>query len=448
MLQECYSRIKSLLKLRIGALIRRTGETTGIHRHLSPLQILRQSEWEACLELGLALLILLFPLEAIAESPHHLGAVQLPLNYETEFAAGSAGRKLLSATAVPLADSSPVADEVWHDLLQDSALAGLKLPFQWQLVLVNDQSVNAWSLPDGEVIVDRKLGNLLGTKRGLWAALLSHEIAHVAHRHWLRRYLFESQLHRHLQDYQNAPAAGIDSRWQMAALGEEMDAPDASSRFARELELEADSEGMMLMARTGFHPDFALAIHHLLGANVEEASGFGARFATHPGWVARDRNGKKIYSHAIEEFVLRWPTAASSPGGAPPTIVSIEGPKSDSGRKNPMTISYSLKCANPGEPLRSVLRVYEQSGKAGAPREAIEYWQPTTCTDHNEKRTLTVTLPRKQELDSKWNGEIVILGSQNVALERSHLFTIHAGSIEPQSRVPGGMAFQDSRPNF
>jgi predicted Zn-dependent protease len=43
----------------------------------------------------------------------------------------------------------------------------------------HDHSVNAWSLPDGEVIVDRGLATLLGSNRGLWAALLSHEIAHV-----------------------------------------------------------------------------------------------------------------------------------------------------------------------------------------------------------------------------------------------------------------------------
>ena len=37
-------------------------------------------------------------------------------------------------------------------------------------------------------------------------------------------------------------------------------------RFGRQMELDADREGLMMMAHAGYHPDFVPALHHLLHA--------------------------------------------------------------------------------------------------------------------------------------------------------------------------------------
>jgi len=450
MLQECYSRVKRWLKFRPIHPTKTADSPTDIARHPhNPVR--KEGMREIGLELGLTLLVLLCPLETVAESLYYQGgSVQLPPDYETEFAAGSAERSRLGTTVSAWGDSFPIATEVWRALLQDSVLTGLRLPFRWQLALVDDHSVNACSLPDGVVIVDRGLAKLLDSNRGLWAALLSHEISHVAHRHWLRRYLFESRLQQRLQNYRAALTRfDGDGRWQMASLGEQMDPPAATLKFARELELEADDEGMMLMARSGFHPDFALAIHHLLGATVGEASSFEAIFSTHPRWITRDRKSQKTYGSALEEFTRRWPDAASSPGGGPPTLVFLGELKLDSRIKTRLTVSFSLHCTNPGQPLTSMLRIYQSSGRIGDQGGAVSYSEPTACSGHDEKRTLTISLPQNEQFDTyKWKGEILILGSENLALARSHLFTIHSGNVEPQSPSPGSMAFKDSRPSF
>jgi Zn-dependent protease with chaperone function len=375
------------------------------------------------------------------------GEAQLPADFRIEFSAGEVARSRLGTSVTPLDDSFPAAREVWYDLLRDPALAHLQLPFRWQLVLVDDHSINARSLPDGEVIIDRKLASLLAQDRGLWAALLSHEIAHIARRHWVRRYLFESQRQQHLQIYQGT-CTGIDRRWQMAELDAHMDGPAASLKFARELELEADSEGMMLMARTGFHPDFALAIHRLLQANGGESSTLATTFSTHPGWIGRDRNVQRIHHSALEEFSRRWPAVTDSPGGLPPTVVFLGKPRSESNQKMPLAVSFSIRCVNPGRTLKSVLRLYKKSGESGAQQEAIEYWEPTTCSDHNEKKTVAIQLPSDKRTDDNWTGEVVILDPQNVAIERSDFFTVHLGKIETPSSTIGAMAFQDSPPIF
>jgi hypothetical protein len=442
MLKECYSEIKEWLKIERSAPLWR-GKS---FRHLLPLH--RPSVCDIALEITLTVLLsLTCPLELLAQPHPPDEASQLPRDFEDELTAGAAGRSRLGSVRIAPDDSYPVACEVWRDLLQDSELARLQLPFPWQLALVNDRSANAFSLPDGQVIVDRSLANLLGRSRGLWAALLSHEIAHVSHRHWLRRTSFLSKLEQRLENSALAPI-GTDSRWQMASLDAHMDAPDALARFVRELEFEADSEGMMLMARTGFHPGFELAIHHLLQANLGDRSGFEAIFSTHPRWITRDRNSRKAYDIALAEFVRRWPSAASSPGGLPPTIVFLGKPKSQTGPAARLRIAFSLRCANPGQPLRSVLRLYQAAGKTSTQREEIEYWEPTTCTDHNEKKTLNITLPDSQHPDHDWQGEVLILNSEDVALQRSRSFTIYSATKEKPTSNLGAMAYRDSGTTF
>jgi len=64
----------------------------------------------------------------------------------------------------------------------------------WQLRIVEDDELNAYASPDGTVYVESGLADVAGSSSGLWAAILSHEIAHVVRRDWARRYLFQKQL--------------------------------------------------------------------------------------------------------------------------------------------------------------------------------------------------------------------------------------------------------------
>ena len=66
--------------------------------------------------------------------------------------------------------------------------------FAWQLRIVDDDQLNAYSSPDGSVYVESGLARLAGSSAGLWAAILSHEIAHILRRDWARRYLYQKYL--------------------------------------------------------------------------------------------------------------------------------------------------------------------------------------------------------------------------------------------------------------
>lgn len=430
MLQECYNRVKRWLKV--------LGSRAPKYRPPGNVWLVgwpgRSTPKIVVFTLSLSFLS---PLMLAQSQWQHIGNQTLT-DYQLEFAASAEGRSRLGAAILPLDESYPTASEVWRALLQDGVLTHLNLPFQWRLVLVDDGSANAFSLPDGEVVVDRRLASLLGRSRGLWAALLSHEIAHIAHRHWLQRYSHESRLKQQPPGYGMALNA-MDSRWRMAAFDQQMEVPGSLSNFSHELEFEADNEGMMLMARTGFHPDFELALHHLMEANFAEASK-PTSYSTHPGWTSRDRNGQRSYRKAVEEFDQHWAAADSSPGGEPPTVVFLGEPKSR--RQEPSKVSFSLRCANPGQELKSVLTLYERTEKKGKPREAIEFWQPATCNPRDDKKVISLNLPDDHCGDTEWKGEIRILNSDGVVLGRSEFFSVHVEKVNKEKSSFDALAYR------
>jgi len=100
--------------------------------------------------------------------------VELPADFSIDFKLAADKRSahynvdaLLLGTQV-----GQIGQEVFHTLLENSAITSLSLPYGWKLSFANSEVVNAASLPDGEVFVDGGLARLIGTDRGLWAAVL------------------------------------------------------------------------------------------------------------------------------------------------------------------------------------------------------------------------------------------------------------------------------------
>jgi Zn-dependent protease with chaperone function len=80
------------------------------------------------------------------------------------------------------------------DHLVEQVLAPSRAKFAWQLRIVASDDLNACSSPDGSVYVEAGLAQLAGGDAGMWAAILSHEIAHIVRRDWARRYLYQKYL--------------------------------------------------------------------------------------------------------------------------------------------------------------------------------------------------------------------------------------------------------------
>jgi len=218
----------------------------------------------------------------------------LPADYGIDLQLAEAGRSHIMAGNAEIigTTANETGDEVFHRLIS----AGFDQPFSWKLTLVNNGIVNANSTAGGQVYVYGGLVPLLGQNRGMWAAVLSHEAAHTARRHQVRRYLQEVYIQRMIA-YYRARAAGGDKNANWSLIGFATASKVALKKLERDQEHDADQQGMFLMARAGYHPDYVFALHHLLLMRTGEQSKFAAFFSAIPV-------GRRAISVAIESTAM------------------------------------------------------------------------------------------------------------------------------------------------
>ena len=252
--------------------------------------------------------------------------------------------------------------------------------FAWELRIVRNNDLNAYSSPDGAIFVETGLAQLAAQSTGLWAAIVSHEIAHVLRRDWARRYLYQESLEANsanimLGDPGLPAGSWIDSRMASENLG----------RFCRQLEVEADRDGLMLMARAGYHPDFVPALHHLLHAQASAAP--VSLYAMHPCWEERDRELVRAYVAAALDFEHRWPDWHASPGGNPPIVVFADAPIVRKTGAKEWEVEISINCKNLVGAIEVVLRgerhpgdVELQGRTPQLQRSDLELRELTGCT--------------------------------------------------------------------
>jgi len=316
----------------------------------------------------------------------------IPANFHLDIETGTHLRPQFIVQSTPATGRYATGSIVFKRLIAH-AQAPSATKFDWELRIINDDQLNAYSSPEGTIYVGTDLAQLVDQSTGLWAAILSHEIAHVVRRDWARRYLYQESLERDsspaivLGDPALPSASWLDSRTASENLG----------RFFRQLELGADRDSLMLMARAGYHPHFVPALHHLL-----HAQGSGAQpasvYAKHPCWEERDRELMDAYVSASIEFERRWPEWYASPGGNPPILVFAAAPSVKKTRSKEWEIQIPLRCQNLAGAVEVVLRLapgpenvrYPKSALE-RPRSDLEWRQVTGCT--SPLTTITFTLP-------------------------------------------------------
>jgi putative metalloprotease len=298
-----------------------------------------------------------------------------------------------------------VGREVLERLLKQLPAGSAK--FAWELRIATDAG-NVFSSPDGTIFVDQGLAHILGSHTGLWAAALSHEISHVMRRDWARRYLFQKLLEEGgasqivLGDVGGIAGSWVDSR----------DSAGRLARFCQAMELEADAEGLMLMARAGFHPDFVPALYHVFQA---QPGRFDGKFldSSHPRWDDRDDRLQKVYAAAGKEYDRLWPDRYASPGGNAPIVVHAGLPSARSGIGQ-LQVLVPLHCQNLSGSVEVVLRL--SGTDTDFPPELRQF---TGCTSN--RTLITFSLPNSQVFRgrARVQGEISVLDDSGAVLTRA-----------------------------
>jgi predicted Zn-dependent protease len=120
----------------------------------------------------------------------------------------------------------------------------------WEVVVFDDDGVNASANPDGKIAVLNGLLNVADTPDAL-AAVLGHEIAHATQNHVMER--ARKGARTNMLVLLGSAATGIrrDMLSDGAAIG-------LTLPYARDQESEADAVGLRYMAQAGFDPRAAI----------------------------------------------------------------------------------------------------------------------------------------------------------------------------------------------
>ena len=127
----------------------------------------------------------------------------------------------------------------------------------YHFLVVKDDEVNAFSLPGGYVFINEGLLKQTRSDDEL-AAVLAHEIAHVAARHAVKQY----ESHLGYQLAQLASLAAAREGQAIRGLGVAFQATRLA--YARQDELEADRLAVRYLKTAGFNPNAILTFLHRL----------------------------------------------------------------------------------------------------------------------------------------------------------------------------------------
>jgi Zn-dependent protease with chaperone function len=164
-----------------------------------------------CVRFRRASLVLLLFLLTISNAavgkrnnPKLAETIDLPPTFDIDFKLGALQRGQIGSQVSQVPDdvAGRVGADVFQSLVRTQMISGIGLPYAWTFKLYDAPVVNAYSIPDGEIVAYTGISRLLGSNRGLWAAVLAHEMAHVARRHAVRKYMFHEYIEEQVRYWQ------------------------------------------------------------------------------------------------------------------------------------------------------------------------------------------------------------------------------------------------------
>ena len=161
--------------------------------------------------------------------------------------------------------------------------------FLFTVKIIRSDEVNAFALPGGFVFVTTGLVRAIDNEAEL-ASALSHEIAHVAARHYTNQASWEQ-----IVGFAGIPLVFIGG-WPGLAIqrGVEVATPLAFRKHSRMAEAQADQLGLQYLYRTGYDPVAFIDFFERLAQQQRRQPGpFARLLALHPGLESRIRAAQK-----------------------------------------------------------------------------------------------------------------------------------------------------------
>ena len=211
--------------------------------------------------------------------------IALGLQAAPEMAAGFGGLN-------PDAESQEIVNLVGEYLVANSLASESGYPFEFHL-LNDDNTVNAFALPGGQIFITNALFYQLETEAQL-AGVLGHEIGHVIARHGAER-IAQQELTQGLSGAVVLATYDPDNpssqrTAQVALLIGQL----VNMKFGREDELDSDWLGVCILDQAGYDPNAMIEVMEILDRATSSTGRPPEVFSTHPNpdnWIAQIQYG-------------------------------------------------------------------------------------------------------------------------------------------------------------
>jgi hypothetical protein len=288
--------------------------------------------------------------------------------------------------------TTALAEQVLRGLL--STPLGKTMPLlPWEFFLIDDDHIGASSDGAGKIFVTTGMDRwYLGKVRGVWAAVLAHEMGHAL----ILNPAYWSGFQAELEKAEQQATGGRDaSRVTKPLLARSAKDGGFDVHNPKQREYAADYVAMMLMAEAGYHPEYAITLDRWFSGSFYDPTRLTALMATHPRWEEREEHAQKDYDLALEIFTSRWPDAAKSPGGiAPPVgkLGAVTVQQSPDDTELLINVPFSASKAE-GTPMRVVAVIV--AGRALAQSKDARFRAPDGSLELNESFPGAASLSRE-----------------------------------------------------
>lgn len=149
----------------------------------------------------------------------------------------------------------------------------------YQFVVLDSQVQNAFAAPGGVIFISRALLDVLENEAEL-AAVLAHEVGHVAEKHALKS-IRRAQFLQGVGTISAATMKGSDGKKFESMIGD-LQATLFDKGLDKGMEYEADLAALETTWRTGYDPSAMVSVLQKLKKLQDGQAGNGSWFSTHP----------------------------------------------------------------------------------------------------------------------------------------------------------------------
>jgi predicted Zn-dependent protease len=203
------------------------------------------------------------------------------------------GREVAEQVEKEYVVSKNPADNAMIEEIGQRIVAANKLDWPFTFKILEDNQVNAFSLPGGPVYLYRGLLDMSEGDIDEIACVMAHEIAHITGRHAAEQYS---------QGVLTDLGIVILTRGTVQDFAQIAHA-FASMRYSRDMEYEADTEGIRYAYRAGYDPNGLIRFFSKLQRLEKEGKGdiITNNLRSHPMTGARIERAKKEIARITQE---------------------------------------------------------------------------------------------------------------------------------------------------